>query len=141
MALVIRHRKDAALHEGVPAVPLVHWKGEPGVLLTTADSLEEIVGHLDQLSLIAIEFPQFTDGRGHSMARLLRERHGFKGEIRAVGEVLRDTLFYLSRCGFDSFMLNDDSTLQEALESLSYFSDGYQASVERPQPLFRRRVG
>jgi uncharacterized protein (DUF934 family) len=140
MALAIRHRKIVEPHEDVTMAPLASWKGEPGVILTTADSLDSIVGHLNQLSVIAIEFPQFTDGRGYSMARLLRERFGFEGEIRAVGDVLRDNLFYLSRCGFDGFVLSDRSTLEQALESLSDFSEGYQASVERPEPLFRRRA-
>jgi uncharacterized protein (DUF934 family) len=140
MAVAIRHRRRAEPHEDVTLAPLSEWAGEPGLLLTTADSVELVAVLLDRLSVIAIEFPNFTDGRGYSMARLLRERYGFKGEIRAVGEVLRDTLFYLSRCGFDGFVLSDQSTLQEALEGFSDFSDGYQASVERPQPLFRRRA-
>ena len=75
-----------------------------------------------------------------SIARLLRERYGYKGELRAVGEVLRDNLFYHSRCGFDSFLVSDQSRLDDALEGLGDFSDGYQASADRPQPLFRRRA-
>lgn len=140
MALIIRQRKIAALPEGERLVPLAQWDGEPGVLFGPADDPAALGGRLGLLSVIAIEFPRFTDGRGYSIARLLRERHGFKGEIRAVGEVLRDNLFYLSRCGFDSFLLSDQSRLDDALEGLSDFSDGYQASVERPQPLFRRRA-
>lgn len=140
MAYLIRQRKIAELPEGERIVPLAQWQGEPGVLLGTADDPASIVAHLGQLSTIAIEFPQFTDGRGYTIARLLRERYGFKGEIRATGEVLRDNLFYLSRCGFDSFLLSDQSKLEEALSGLRDFSEGYQASVERPQPLFRRRA-
>jgi len=140
MAYLIRQRKIAELPEGERIVPLAQWQGEPGVLLGTADDPSSIAAHLGQLSTIAIEFPQFTDGRGYTIARLLRERYGFKGEIRATGEVLRDNLFYLSRCGFDSFLLSDQSKLEEALSGLRDFSEGYQASVERPQPLFRRRA-
>ena len=140
MAFIIRQRKIAELPEDERIVPLAQWKGEPGVLLGTADDPAAIAADLDRISTIVIEFPQFTDGRGYSTARLLRERYGFKGEIRAAGEVLRDNLFYLSRCGFDSFVLSDQSKLDEALSGLSDFSDGYQASVERPQPLFRRRA-
>ncbi len=140
MALTIRHGRIAALHDLSALVPLAHWQGEQGVLVRTDDSLDDVVAKIHLLSVIAIEFPQFTDGRGYSMARLLRERHGFKGEIRAVGEVLRDNLFYLSRCGFDSFVLSSPTEPSKAIESLSAFSEAYQASVERPQPLFRRRA-
>jgi uncharacterized protein (DUF934 family) len=140
MALITKRRTGDALPETSATVPLALWKGESSVLLGPADDLDRIASHLARLSLIAIEFPQFTDGRGYSMARLLRERYGFKGELRAVGEVLRDNLFYLSRCGFDSFVLSDQTRSDEALESLSGFSESYQASVECPQPLFRRRA-
>src|SRR5205085_10473246 len=140
MAFIIRQRKIAELPENERIVPLAHWKGEPGVVLSTADDPASIAADLDKLSTIVIEFPQFTDGRGYSMARLLRERYGFKGEIRAAGEVLRDNLFYLSRCGFDSFLLSDQTRLAEALSGLEDFSEAYQASVERPEPLFRRRA-
>ena len=139
MALSIRHRKIAAPPEGERLVPLAQWKGESAVLLGPADDPAALDGRLDAISVIAIEFPQFTDGRGYSIAWLLRERYGFKGEIRAVGEVLRDNLHYLSRCGFDAFVVSDPSG-PEALESLADFSEGYQASVDRPQPLFRRRA-
>ena len=140
MAFIIRQRKIAELPEDERIVPLAQWKGEAGIVLGTADDPAAIAADLDRISTIVIEFPQFTDGRGYTIARLLRERYGFKGEIRAAGEVLRDNLFYLSRCGFDSFVLSDQSKLDEALSGLSDFSDGYQASVERPQPLFRRRA-
>jgi uncharacterized protein (DUF934 family) len=139
MAKIFRHGRIAALPEHEPVVRLAQWQGESGVLLGPGDDPQAIADHLHEIEVIAVEFPQFTDGRGYSIARLLRERHGFKGEIRAVGEVLRDNLFYLSRCGFDSFVLSDQSRLDEAIADLSTFSDAYQASVERPQPLFRRR--
>jgi uncharacterized protein (DUF934 family) len=70
----------------------------------------------------------------------LRERYGWRGELRAIGDVLRDQIFYLSRCGFNSFQLRDGEDAQSAVSALDDFSDGYQTSVERPQPLFRRRV-
>jgi uncharacterized protein (DUF934 family) len=140
MALIIRHRKIEKLPEGERWPALVQWDGHQGVRLTTSDDLASLAAHLDRLAIVEIEFPQFTDGRGYSMARLLRERYGFRGEIRAVGEVLRDNLFYLSRCGFDSFVLSDQSKVDAALDGLADFSEGYQASFERPQPLFRRRA-
>lgn len=140
MAFIIRQQKIAELPEGERIVPLAQWQGEPGVILGMADDPAAIAADLERLSTVVIEFPQFTDGRGYSTARLLRERYGFRGEIRATGDVLRDNLFYLSRCGFDSFVLRDQTNQDEALTRLSDFSDGYQASVERPQPLFRRRA-
>ena len=140
MAKIIRHSRIDDLPEYEQVVPLAQWRGESGVLLGPGDDPQAIANQLQDISVVAVEFPQFTDGRGYSIARLLRERHGYKGEIRAVGEVLRDNLFYLSRCGFDGFVLSDQSRLNDAISDLSTFSDGYQASVERPEPLFRRRA-
>ena len=140
MAIIIRHQSTAAQSSDPQVVPLAEWKGEAGVLLGSADNPAVIAGHLGRLRVVAIHFEQFTDGRGYTLARLLRERFGFMGELRAVGEVLRDNLFYLRRCGFDSFVLSDQADRETALESLSTFSEAYQASVERPEPLFRRRA-
>jgi uncharacterized protein (DUF934 family) len=89
---------------------------------------------------IEVHFPKFTDGRGHSIARLLRERLGYRGELRAVGDVPGDQLHYLARCGFDAFLLRDGEDAEGALAALAGFSEAYQSSVERPLPLFRRRV-
>jgi uncharacterized protein (DUF934 family) len=80
------------------------------------------------------------DGRGFSVARLLRERYGFTGELRASGGVIRDQLCYLQRCGFSSFDLDADINIEAAVESLNDFSEGYQISVDLPTPLFRRRA-
>jgi len=88
---------------------------------------------------IEVHFPLFTDGRGYSIARLLRERYGYRGELRAVGDVQRDQLFYLARVGFDAFLLRDGEDAEGALAALAGFSEAYQSSVERPMPLFRRR--
>jgi uncharacterized protein (DUF934 family) len=106
------------------------------------DSHEEpaaIAGDLDRFTLVAVNFPTFGDGRGYSIARLLRERHGYKGELRAIGEVVRDHLFFMASCGFDAFLLRDDQDPEEALTAFGDFSDAYQASADRPLPLFRRR--
>jgi len=94
--------------------------------------------HLTEIPLIAIHFPVFTDGRGFSHARELRDR-GYRGELRACGHFIRDQMTYLRRCGVDAFQLADDAELQEALASLQDFSEYYQASVDQPLPLFRRR--
>jgi uncharacterized protein (DUF934 family) len=70
---------------------------------------------------------------------LIRERYGYRGELRAIGDVLRDQLFFLSSCGFNAFVLRDGEDTQEALAAFGDFSEAYQNSVERPLPLFRRR--
>ncbi len=140
MQRMIRHRKIVARPEGERLVSLADWDGEPGVLLSPADDPAVLAGRLDELEVIAIDFPQFTDGRGYSLARLLRERHGYTGEIRAVGEILPDNISYLLRCGFDAFAPAEEKLLDAALSRFGDFSEAYQASVERPVPLFRRRV-
>jgi len=94
---------------------------------------------LERLSLIAIRFPKFGDGRGYSIARLLRERYGYEGELRAVGDVGRDSLSYMEKSGFDAYLLRDGEDPAEALTGFTDFSEAYQASVTQPVPLFRRR--
>lgn len=114
--------------------------GRLGVWLDGGEDPAQIADSLEALSLVAIHFAQFTDGRGYSTARLLRERYGWKGELRAIGDVQRDQLFYLLRCGFDAFVLNDGLDAEGALSAFNDFTEAYQTSVERPLPLFRRRV-
>ncbi len=131
-------------------VPLALWLEQRAALASRAgrlgvwlDSHEEpaaIAGDLDRFALVAVNFPTFGDGRGYSIARLLRERHGYKGELRAIGEVVRDHLFFMARCGFDAFSLRDDQNAAEALTAFNDFSDAYQTSADRPLPLFRRRA-
>ena len=104
-------------------------------------SSDLVAPDLKHFALVAVDFPHFTDGRGCSIARLLRERHGWTGELRAVGYVIRDVIFYFSRCGFDAFDLRPGEDAQAALSAFGDFSEAYQTSVERPQPLFRRRAG
>ena len=94
---------------------------------------------LNALPLIAIRFPVFTDGRGFSIARLLRERFHYTGELRAFGYVLRDQLCYMKRCGFNSFVLQEHANIEAAAESLRDFTEFYQTSVDQPIPLFRRQ--
>jgi uncharacterized protein (DUF934 family) len=107
--------------------------------LEPADDPAKFADRLGAVARIEVHFPSFTDGRGYSIARLLRERHGYDGELRAVGDVQRDQLFYLARCGFDAFLLRKDEDAEDARAAFDDFSEAYQASVERPQPLFRRR--
>jgi uncharacterized protein (DUF934 family) len=114
---------------------------EPGEVLRLepGDDPARVADRLAGAARVEVNFPAFADGRGYSIARLLRERYGYRGELRAVGDVLRDQIFYLSRVGFDAFLLREDQDAEEALAALHDFSEVYQASVERPQPLFRRR--
>ncbi|MBA1275044.1 DUF934 domain-containing protein [Stutzerimonas azotifigens] len=147
--------KDTAL-EGLSncddiIVPLGLWlehghalrarDGGLGVWLDSDEEIELIADDLEKFQVIALNFPVFTDGRHFSTARLLRERYGFKGEVRAIGDVLRDQLFMMQRCGFDAFAVRPDRDPYDALQSLGDFSETYQAAVDQPLPLFRRRQG
>ncbi|HXX86561.1 MAG TPA: DUF934 domain-containing protein [Casimicrobiaceae bacterium] len=140
----------ADVPDGVPViVPLALWRdrraalcarGEVGVWLKPDDDPGELASDLAKLPLIAVDFPQFTDGRGYSTARLLREKYAFVGELRAIGDILRDQLYYLQACGFNAFAVRADRDAAQALGGLDDFSDNYQATVTRPVPLFRRRI-
>ncbi|MGB5081551.1 MAG: DUF934 domain-containing protein [Burkholderiales bacterium] len=111
-----------------------------GLWLDSSEGPESIAGWVDRFPVIAVNFPKFGDGRGYSIARLLRERHGFKGELRAIGDVLLDHLYFMEQCGFNAFALREDQDPKAALSVFGTFSDGYQTSVLRPAPLFRRRL-
>src|SRR5690242_21204055 len=106
---------------------------EPG------DDLEALAGRLAGAARVEVNFPKFGDGRGYSIGRLLRERYGYRGELRAVGALTRDHLHSLEQVGFDAFELRDGEDAQAALAAFDDFSENYQATVARPQPLFRRR--
>lgn len=109
-----------------------------GIRVAPDDELDTIIPLLPNVSLVAIEFPKFSDGRGYTKARLLRERHGFRGEIRAVGEVLGDQLFYMARCGMDAFELVDGKDADAALRCFQDFTVTYQGATDEPRPLYRR---
>jgi uncharacterized protein (DUF934 family) len=104
-----------------------------------SDKLPSDIPDVGRLAVVAIEFPRFNDGRGFSIARQLRDRFGFRGELRAVGWVLRDQLFYMERCGFDAFELKPGKPLASALEAFNEFTATYQAAADDPRPLYRRR--
>lgn len=113
--------------------------------LTIDTDLAELQSDIGFFSLIVIEFPHFTDGQGFSLAALLRERYGFRGELRASGNILLDQLFYLKRCGFDSFELPDTDSENAinpsaVVRALNSFSENYQQSCDQPLPLFRWRT-
>ncbi len=111
----------------------------PELTLQAVDDPAALADRLAGVSVVAVNFPKFSDGRGYSIGRLLRERHGYKGELRAVGEVARDHLQLMAQCGFDAFELREGENVEEALAAFEDFSDFYQASAAQPQPLFRRR--
>lgn len=115
--------------------------GGLGIWLDSDEEVETIADDLQHFQVIALNFPKFTDGRHYSSARLLRERYGYQGEIRAIGDVLRDQLFYMRRCGFDAFAIRADRDPEDALQSLKDFSVRYQSAVDERLPLFRRRQG
>jgi uncharacterized protein (DUF934 family) len=113
-------------------------KAGSAVQLEPGQSPTPLLEHLDELSLVVVNFPAFMDGRGFSYGRELRER-GYQGELRASGLFIRDQLTYLRRCGFNAFRMADETQLETALQSLTDFSESYQASPDQPLPLFRRR--
>jgi len=123
-------RKDEILGSGTPH----------GVWLDASEGPEAIADDLVNFAVIGVNFPKFTDGRSYSTARLLRERYGFQGEIRAIGDVLQDQLYFMKRCGIDAYALREDKDFSAALLSLNDFSESYQGAVDQPQPLFRRRA-
>lgn len=112
--------------------------GRIGVQVRGETDPEALASHLAGLDLIVIEIPKFTDGRAYSLARLLRERHGFRGELRATGDVLRDQLHYLARVGFDSFELAEGQRVEDALRAFEDFSGSYQPAADQDQPAWRR---
>lgn len=116
-------------------------QGEIGVWLATHELLEKLTqqqADLNALPIIAIFVERFADGRIFSLGNLLRTRFGFKNELRAFGDVLRDQLFFLKRSGFTSYQVRADRSAQEAIASLSDFTKPYQGAVDEPRPVFKR---
>lgn len=141
---------DELLPDAGPVlVSLERYRADRGALAARSDDVgviapgdtepDELAELAPDVSLIAIELPKFTDGRAYSTARLLRQRHAYRGRLRAVGNVLHDQLFYLSRCGFDSFELTEGKDIEGALRAFDIFNVKYQPAVDELQPLWRRR--
>lgn len=139
------------LPPGDVLVPLAVWQarraellarpGRCGLILTGDDPFEEAAADLAHFAVIAVHFPKFADGRGYSLATLLRQRYGYRGELRAVGDVLHDQLFFLQRVGFDAFALRPEKDAAYALATgFTTFSERYQGASDQPLPLFRRRT-
>ncbi len=141
------------LPAGKVIVPLKVWLAQRAALTRRIASLSQPIGvwldaHEDpalladtigQFAIIAVNFPKFADGRGYSIAALLRGRYGFKGELRAIGDVLRDQLFFMQRVGFNAFAVRGDKDIHDAVNALTDFSETYQGAVDQPLPLFKRR--
>lgn len=151
--LIAKLEVDAAtfvVPSGQVIVPLNVWlaqknlfqmRNDVGVWLDSDETAEQLGDDAKTLPLIGLNFPLFMDGRAFSTARLLRERYGFTGELRAVGHFIRDQLCYLRRCGVNAFAFNNSEiNLEAALKSLQDFNEYYQTSVDQPLPLFRRRA-
>jgi uncharacterized protein (DUF934 family) len=142
--------ETVALPAGAVIVPLAVWQARKaelqsratpvGVWLAAGEGPEAIADDLAKLPVVGVHFPKFVDGRGYSTARLLRERFGYQGEIRAIGDVLHDQLFLMARCGFDAFALKEGKDIAKAVAAFETFKNPYQAAVDQPQPLFRRRA-
>lgn len=138
------------LPEGKIIVSLSRWTADRdsltrrknsglGIRLEPEDRAEAIADDLNNFQVVAINFPVFRDGRGFSTARLLRERYGYSGELRAVGDVLRDQMFYMHRCGFDAFEVRADRDINDALSAFAEFSVTYQPAADEKLPLWRRK--
>lgn len=141
---------DVALPEGKLIVPLLVWQARRaaldkhvtartlGVWLADTEGPELIADDLQHFQIIAVDFPKFANGRGYSSAALLRTRYCYRGELRAIGDVLRDQMFYLARVGFDAFAVRPDRSIDDALQALDDYSVTYQSSTDEARPLFRR---
>ncbi|MFM7461516.1 MAG: DUF934 domain-containing protein [Burkholderiales bacterium] len=132
-------------------LPLTVWLEERDALIADAthpigvwlDSHEDpaaIAEDLPSLAVVGVNFPSFKDGRGYSTAYLLRQRYGYTGELRALGDVQRDQLFYMKRVGFDAFQLKAGASIEDALTAFNDFTVSYQGSIDQPLPYYRQRL-
>jgi uncharacterized protein (DUF934 family) len=147
----VRVLDDAPIPEGVPvivtaqrflsdAAELVARDAPVGVLWPNDRRVAELEPWLKDLSLIALVFPKFRDGRAYSQARLLRERYGYQGELRATGDVLRDQFQFLVRAGFDSFEVKKAADAEVFAKAAARFSVFYQPTADGRVPALRRRL-
>ena len=143
--------EDVTLPAGEVIFPLPVWRARKdeivschkriGLLLQPDERVEDIAGDLDYFVVIAVNFPKFVDGRGYSTGALLRQRYKYQGELRAVGDVLHDQLFFMKRVGFDSYALKADKDAVRAIEAgFTTFAEPYQGATDQPLPAFRRRA-
>ena len=139
--------KSVLVPDGRVIVPLAVWqaqrdtlvnRAELGVWLASDERAEALQDDVAKFAVIAVDFPKFADGRGYSIAYHLRSRLGYTGELRAIGDVLRDQVFYMQRVGFDAFVPRVGKDANDVLKGLGDFSEVYQASSDQSLPLFRR---
>lgn len=145
----LRVADDQDLPDGPVIVSLERWQdaaddvvahnGPLGVVLASDQSPDLVADDLGRFDLVALDFPAFTDGRAYSYARLLRERLGFKGEIRAVGNVLRDQVAFMVRCGFDAFEMADANAAEAFKQALEEVSVTYQPASDARRPAMALR--
>ena len=147
----VRVEDEGPLPDGVPVLltaarfladarDLVAREARVGVIWPNDRRVAELAPWIDRLSLIALVFPKFKDGRAYSQARLLRERYGYRGELRATGDVLRDQFQFLLRSGFDAFEVKKQADAAVFAEAAARFSVFYQPSADGRLPALRRRV-
>ncbi|HEX5209135.1 MAG TPA: DUF934 domain-containing protein [Steroidobacteraceae bacterium] len=145
-------RADIEAGPGKVIVTLARWRVEReallrghaavGVLVPNTADIEAVFTEIEDRPLIVLQFPTFTDGRALSQAVVLRKRLGFRGELRAVGDVIRDLVFWLGRCGFDSIVPRKDQSLEGCREALREITVAYQAAADAHTPVWvRRRSG
>lgn len=140
---------DALPKEGAIIVGLNRWLGERdellkrntalGVRIEPGDDLTKVKEDIARFDVIAVVFPRFRDGRGFSIGRLLRERYGFKGELRALGDILRDQFLFLHRCGYDAIEVNENMPLDEWHAAMNEYSVWYQPTADGRESVLRRR--
>jgi len=148
--VVVRELEDSApAPTGNAILPFSYWRANRDELLkqNTTHAVwidgdietEELSGDLQHFSMIALDFPAFKDGRSYSHARLLRDRYAYKGDLRAIGDVLRDQLFYMHRSGISSFLLAEDKDIEDALKGFQDFTVRYQAAADDAVPIYKLR--
>lgn len=147
----VRVLDDAPIPDGVPVIvpaarlladaeELAHRDAPVGVLWPNDRRVAELAPYLDRLALVALVFPKFKDGRAYSQARQLRERHGFHGELRATGEILRDQFLFLLRAGFDALEVKKDSDARAFEETSRRYSVFYQPTSDGRTTALRARL-
>jgi uncharacterized protein (DUF934 family) len=113
---------------------------ETGVIWPNNRDIAELAPHLDKIALVALVFPKFQDGRAYSQARILRERLGFRGELRATGQVLRDQFVFMLRAGFDSFEVKKDADAKVFGAVAKRYTVFYQPTGDGRLTAFRKRL-
>jgi len=118
--------------------PLESRESAVGVLVPNTMATSEFAESVLERPLVVLEFPKFSDGRAYSQARQLRDTYRFAGELRAFGDVLRDQIFYMHRCGFNAYDPRTRYSLEDLVAGLNDFSVTYQAASDDPRPIYRR---